>query len=64
MGGDNLADRVGVDEADIEDKRNEVLVQDDRLEVKVEWDECPGHEKREEAVERFIGGLRALSADF
>lgn len=63
MGDDDLADGVGVDEADIEDKGDEVVVQDDRLEVEIEGDEDPGHEIRYEAVEGFVSGLGALSAD-
>ena len=46
MGDDDLADRVGVDEADVEDERNEVVVQNDGLEVEVGGDEDPCHKVR------------------
>ena len=44
MGDDHLADGVGVDEADVEDKGDEVVVQDDGLEVEISGNEGPGCE--------------------
>lgn len=64
MCGDHLADAVGVDEADVEDKRNEMLVEDDWLEVEVEGNEYPGQEDRKEAVEGGFDRLVSLFADF
>ena len=46
MGDDDLADGVGVDEADVEDEGDEVVVQDDGLEVEVGGDKDPCHEER------------------
>ena len=64
MGGDHLADAVGVDEADVEDEGHEVLVQDNRLQVEVGGDEEPGQEDGEEAFEGRVDRLVALLADF
>lgn len=64
MGGDHLADAVGVDEADVEDEGHEVLVQDNRLQVEVGGDEEPGQEDGEEAFEGRVHRLMALLADF
>lgn len=49
----NLANRVGVDEAHVEYKGDEVVVEDDGLEIKVDGNESPSGEVGDEAVERF-----------
>lgn len=54
---DNLANRVSINEADVEHEGNKMVVQDDGLEVEVERYEGPGHEIRYQAVEWFIGGF-------
>jgi len=51
MLGDDLTHRVRVDESDVEDKGNEMVVQDYGLEVQVKGNEGPGGKVREEAVE-------------
>lgn len=53
MRNDDLANRVGVDEAHVEYKRDEVVVEDDGLEIKVDGNEGPSGEVGDEAVERF-----------
>lgn len=52
---DDLTDGVGVDEPNVEDKGDEMVVEDDGLEVEVEGDEGPGCEVRKETIERFDG---------
>jgi len=47
--GDHLADGVGVDKADVEDKGHEVCVQDCRVEAQIRDDKRPGPEERDEA---------------
>lgn len=49
---DHLTDRVCVDEASIEDKGNEMLVENNGLEVQVGGDKDPGREERDKTVER------------
>lgn len=51
MRDNDLTDRIGVDQTDVEDKGNEMVVQNDGLEVEVDGDEGPGGEIREEAVQ-------------
>lgn len=58
--GDDGADGVGVDEADVEDEGDEVVVEDDGLEVDVEGDEGPGCCVGEEAEEGRGGGFDGL----
>jgi len=55
MLGDDLADRVRADESNVEDKRDEVVVQDYWLQVEIKRNESPGGEIGEEAVERGDG---------
>ena len=40
----DLADGVGVDQTHKEDKRHQMIVEDDRVECKVERDDSPGNE--------------------
>jgi hypothetical protein len=54
---DDLADGVGVDEADEEDEGDEVVVQDDGLQVQVDGDDEPGDEARDEAEQRGLVGV-------
>ena len=57
MGGDHLTHRVGVDEASEEDERHEVIVENFRIEVEIEWNESPGHkewEESDESISRFV----------
>ena len=44
MSNDHQADRVCVDQADVEDERYEVVFEDDWLEVKICGDKSPGEE--------------------
>lgn len=46
MSDDNLADRVGVDEADVKHERDEVVMQDNGLKIEVKGYEGPGYEIR------------------
>lgn len=62
MGDDDLTDGVGVDKTDVEDKGDEVVVQDYGLQVEVDGDEGPGDEVREETVEWGDGVLGGLAA--
>ena len=48
----HLADRVGVDEPHEENKGNEMLSQNHRVEVEVSGNEYPSAEKGEESIER------------
>ncbi|SRR6266480_2317461 len=48
MRNDDLSDAVGVDEAHKEDEWDEVMIQNDRLEVKIGRDENPCHKERYE----------------
>nr|POE90172.1 hypothetical protein CFP56_20639 [Quercus suber] len=59
VGGDHLADAVGVDEADVEDEGDEVVVQDDGLQGEVGDDEHPGGDERDEAEESLVGVFAA-----
>ena len=43
----NLADRVGVDEADVEDERDQMALEDDRLQVQVGGNQDPSAEEWE-----------------
>ena len=52
MGDNDLSDRVGVDEAEVEGEGNEVVVEDERVVVEVDGDEGPGAEVGEEGEER------------
>lgn len=61
MRDDDLADGVGVYEADEEDEGDEVVVQDDGLEEQVDGDDEPGDEVRDEAEE---GGLVGIGVGF
>lgn len=57
MGGDDLSDRVGIDQAGIEGKGNKMVVEDIRLEVQVCGDESPGYKEGDETKKctaRFI----------
>jgi hypothetical protein len=45
---DDLSYAVRVDEANKEDEWDKMVIQDDRLEVKIGWDESPCHEERYE----------------
>ena len=51
------ADRVGVYEADVECKGDQMVEKNDRLEVEVDGDEEPGRRVREEAYEGWGGGF-------
>ncbi len=55
MSEDHQADRVGVDQSDIEDERDEVVLKYDRLEIEVRWNESPSGEVWKETVEGFEG---------
>lgn len=57
MRDDDLADGVGVDEADEEDEGDEVVVQDDGLQEQVDGHDEPGDEVRDEAEERGLVGV-------
>lgn len=62
MGGDHLADGVGVHKTDEEDEGDEVLVQNLRVQAEVDDDEGPGAEEGREAEEGFVGGLAAFAS--
>lgn len=63
MSCDHLAHAVGVDEAHVEDKGDEVLVEDYWLEMEVHGDEDPGCEDGEEPVEGLDGVFASFTAD-
>lgn len=58
--GDHLADGVGVDEADVEGERDEMVPQDDGVEREVERDEGPGDEEGNEAPEGVVVAVLAV----
>lgn len=64
MRGNNLANRVGVDQSGEEDERDKMLVQNDGLQVEVCWNQRPGYEERDEAEQGNSRLLTALVADF
>lgn len=51
MSNDDLTDCIGVDKTEVEDEWDEMVVENDGLEVKVDRNERPGQEVREKAVE-------------
>ncbi|KAI4279057.1 MAG: hypothetical protein LQ337_000572 [Flavoplaca oasis] len=55
MRNDDLANRIGVNEPHVEHKGDEVMVEDNRLEIKVDGNEGPRGEIGNQAVERFDG---------
>lgn len=57
MCGNHLADRVGVDEGNVEDKGDEVVVKNDGVEFEVGGNEDPSCEEREEAIKGGDGVL-------
>jgi len=59
---DDLTDRVCVDEADEDDERDQVGVQDLRVKGQVGGDGGPGCEERDQAQESGVGLLAALAA--
>jgi hypothetical protein len=59
---DHLADRIGIDEANIKDKRHKVLAQDDGLKEEIGRNDSPGEEERSQTVESDDGVLFALTA--
>jgi hypothetical protein len=61
---DHLTDRVGVQEADEEDERHEVGVQDLRVQGQVGDDEGPGAGEGEQAEEGVVGSVAAGAAGF
>lgn len=62
MGGDDLADGVGVEETDVEDEGDEMLLQDYGLLVEIEGYEDPSCEKGFQSEKRRDGILLALLA--
>ena len=58
------ADRVCVDQSDVENEWYEMIFEDDRLEVKICWDESPGKEVWQKTIERFDDILLSFSLDF
>ena len=62
MSSDHLADRVGVDETDVEDERHKVLAQNDRLKEEIGGNDGPGEEDRSQTVECNDGVLLAQTA--
>jgi hypothetical protein len=57
-----LADAVGIDEADVESERYQVVVQNLGVECEVGNDQGPAGEKRNKAEKGGVGVLTALSA--
>lgn len=64
MGDDDAADRVGVDYSHVENKRDEVLLENDRLLVKVKRDESPCYEERNKTSKRGEWVLAVLFSGF
>lgn len=62
VGGDHLADAVGVDEAGEQGKGYEVVVQDVGLQVQIGNDEGPDAEEGDQAEQRVAGALTAGAA--
>ncbi len=52
MGDDDLSDRVGVYQTDVENKGDEMMVEDNGLLVEIEWNENPCREERKKPFER------------
>ena len=53
MRNDDLAYAIGVDEAEVEDERDEMAVQNDGLQVKIDSYQNPPREEGEKAIEGF-----------
>jgi hypothetical protein len=64
MCGDDLSHGICVHQACEEDKGNEMVVQNLRVEVEVSWNQSPGHEEWDEAKESATRLVTAISADF
>jgi hypothetical protein len=64
MRDNNTADGVCVDEAGVEDKRYEMLMQDDRLKVEIGGNEDPGCGEGEEAEKSDTSSLAPGAAGF
>ena len=50
MLGDDLAHRIRVDETNVENKRDEVVIQDHRLKVEVSRHQCPGRKVGQKTI--------------
>ncbi len=64
MGDDDLSDRVGVDQSDVENKWDEMVVEDNGLLVEIERHENPCREERKKPFERWYRVLTIFFADF
>lgn len=60
---DDLANGVGIDEADVKDEWDEVVVEYDRLQEEVGGNEDPGDEVGDEPVQRRVKRFLLLPAD-
>lgn len=60
---DDLTDSVGIDEADVEDKWDEVVVEYNRLQEEVRGNEDPGHKVGDEPIQRHVERFLLLPAD-
>ena len=58
---DDLSNRIGVDQSNVEDKWNEMVIEDDRLKVEIEWNECPCRQVRDETIQRGVQRLLLLN---
>ena len=64
MCNDHQADRVCIDQSDVENERYEMIFKDDRLEVKVCRDKSPSQEIWQKPIKRFDNILFSFSLDF
>lgn len=62
----NLSDRVCIDQTAEENERHEMVVQDFRVEVEVDWNKGPGDKEWDKSHERKAGFVAsgATSSDY
>jgi hypothetical protein len=64
MGCDDLADTVGIDQANVKGKRNQMLAENDGLKEEIGWDKDPGAKEGKKAQESHAGALTSGAAGF
>ena len=64
MCGNDLSNRISVDETGEEYERNEMIVEDLGIEVEICWDQSPCNEERDEAKEGPAGSVSSFAAGF
>jgi hypothetical protein len=61
---DHLSNRIGVDETNEEDKWDDVVVKDERIEFQIDGNEQPDEEEGYEAEKSSFGALAAGTTSF